>query len=356
MKNLIAIPIIAVLFTLFQVVPYNVQAEGTDNNSYGVFIGMDSNKIDKLIGYKEVVIDGSDYTKAQIDYLHKNGVKVYNYLNIGSLEDFRPYYNDFVNITLSDYEGWSGERWIDISNAKWQDYIVNVRAKDLSDKGIDGFFLDNIDVYSQYKNDNIFNGILNVMNRLNSTYKLPIIANGGYDFFTEAMNKNLDISKLVYGVNTESVYTTVGDNNKLLKNSNQDRKDAVDYLEILKSKGLAIYIIEYTKSNSLAETISSYFNKLNFKYYISSSLDLDGSSVYTGSSSTTVEQTSNATTANYKNPDVNGDGKVDVKDVASISQNYNVKSGSSDCNASYDINNDGIIDMYDLVIIERHMQ
>lgn len=247
------------------------------SNDYGVFIGMDPSNISKLVGYKEVVIDASEYTKSQIDYLHKNGVKVYSYLNIGSIEDFRPYYKQFINITLGNYENWPGEKWIDISNTKWQDYLVNVLAKNLADKGVDGFFLDNVDVYSVYNNDKIFNGVLNVMNRLDSTYKRPLIANGGYDFFTKAMDKNLAINKLVYGVDTESVYTTVVDydTNEFAKNSNKDRQDAVDYLQLLQAKGLNIYIIEYTKNASLKSTINDYFNNLKFKCYISSNLSLN---------------------------------------------------------------------------------
>lgn len=265
--------VVLVLFIFIQIFPFNVQAA---QSNYGVFIGLNPSDINKLTSYKEVVIDASYYTKAQIDFLHKKGVKVYSYLNIGSIETFRSYYNDFVSITLSNYENWDNEKWIDVSNTKWKDYVVNTLAKNLKAKGIDGFFLDNIDVYTQYKNDSTFNGILDIITRLNSAYKLPIIANGGYDFFTKALSKNLALSKLVYGVNTESVYTTINfSNNTFIQNSAIDRQYAVDYLNSLKAKGVNIYIIEYTKDASLKKTIANFYNKLNFKYYISDSLSLN---------------------------------------------------------------------------------
>lgn len=232
--------------------------------------------LNKISVYKEVVIDAAYCTKDQVDYLHKKGIKVYSYLDIGSIENFRPYYKDFVGIALGDYENWPEEKWIDVSNAKWQDYVVNVMAKNLSDKGVDGFFLDNLDVYSDYKNDKIFNGILTILNRLNSTYsKLRLISNGGQDFFTEAISKNLDVRKLIYGVNTEFVYTSVDfKNNRFYKNSTEDREDTVDYLKNLKSRGIDIYMLEYTTSSSISKEIRNYYDKLKFKYYIANSLDL----------------------------------------------------------------------------------
>ncbi|QCH26555.1 endo alpha-1,4 polygalactosaminidase [Clostridium tyrobutyricum] len=278
MKKLVFL--VSIFFISFQVFSGSVHAVKAESNSdkdnsYGVFIGLDSSKINKLLDYKEVVIDASYYSKYQIKYLHKNGVKVYSYLNIGSIENFRSYYNTFSDITLGDYENWEDEKFVDVSNSRWQKYVINILAKNLADKGVDGFFLDNLDVYSSYKNKNIFNGILSIINGLNSNYKLPIIANGGYDFFTSAIDKKLSIKNLVYGVNTESVFTTIDfDNNKFLKNSNEDRNYAVEYLQSLKSKGINIYIIEYTKNSSLIKTISDYYNKLDFKYYISKNINL----------------------------------------------------------------------------------
>ncbi|MFC0905924.1 endo alpha-1,4 polygalactosaminidase [Clostridium sp. MT-14] len=271
-----------IFLIVFQVFPGRVEAgqiKNSSNNSYGsygVFIGMDSDNIDKLLDYKEVVIDASYYTKDQIDYLHENGVKVYSYLNIGSIEDFRSYYNKFKDMALGSYDNWPNEKWVDVSNSKWKNYVMNVLGKNLKDKGIDGFFLDNLDVYSVYKNEKIFKGVLDIINGLNAKYNLPIIANGGYDFFTSAIEKNLSVKKLVYGVNTESVYTTVDfDNNKFLKNSAKERNYAVEYLKDLQSRGISIYIIEYTKNSSLSKIINKYYNNLGFKYYISKNLDLN---------------------------------------------------------------------------------
>ena len=49
------------------------------------------------------------------------------------------------------------------------------------------------------------------------------------------------------------------------------------------------------------------------------------------------------------NPDVNGDGFVDINDLSEVAKYYNSKYGTTDYNSNYDINGDGIIDIYDLV-------
>lgn len=271
MKKTILVLLIELIF--IQIILSNVQGI---QPKYGVFTGLDSSKMNKLNSYNEVVIDASNYSKSQITLLHKNGIKVYSYLNIGSLENFRSYYNNFVNITLGNYNNWPGEKWIDISNSKWRDFIVNNLAKSLKEKGVDGFFLDNLDIYEEYPNNSIFNGILNIITRLDATYKLPIIANGGYNFFTKAINNKLILKNLVYGVNTESVYTDINfKNNTFILNSPKNRQYAIDYLNKLKALGLNIYIVEYSKNTTINKDIANFYNKLNFKYYISNNLSLN---------------------------------------------------------------------------------
>lgn len=63
------------------------------------------------------------------------------------------------------------------------------------------------------------------------------------------------------------------------------------------------------------------------------------------------------TTLNSKiQSDVNGDGKIDIKDIAAVAQKYNITSkDSSKWNKNYDINRDGMIDIYDLVYISKRI-
>lgn len=56
---------------------------------------------------------------------------------------------------------------------------------------------------------------------------------------------------------------------------------------------------------------------------------------------------------NYSKEDVNKDGLINVVDLSLLASNYNCNSESLDWNSDYDLNNDKVIDLYDLVIIAK---
>lgn len=53
----------------------------------------------------------------------------------------------------------------------------------------------------------------------------------------------------------------------------------------------------------------------------------------------------------FKEGDINFDDKIDMKDLSLVSNLYNSKKGDSNWNNNCDLNNDGIIDIYDIVKI-----
>ena len=56
-----------------------------------------------------------------------------------------------------------------------------------------------------------------------------------------------------------------------------------------------------------------------------------------------------------KNLDVNKDFVVDIKDLAGVAQGYNMNSKASGWQEKYDLNYDGIIDIYDLTMISKFL-
>ena len=58
---------------------------------------------------------------------------------------------------------------------------------------------------------------------------------------------------------------------------------------------------------------------------------------------------------NVNNPDVNGDGVVDINDIAMIALKYNKTSDDILWDENLDINKDRIIDLYDLTIVAREL-
>lgn len=76
---------------------------------YGVFLNADRTAVPKLKNYEIVVIDAQYFSKKDIRKLHAGGTKVYSYLNIGSIENFRSYYKTYEHLAIGDYENWEEE-------------------------------------------------------------------------------------------------------------------------------------------------------------------------------------------------------------------------------------------------------
>ena len=114
---------------------------------YGVFLGAEPEDMDAVSQYEIIVIDAQYFSRKEIAELKSEGHTVFSYINVGSLEEFRPYYDDYSEYTLSVYENWEDEMWVDVSAPEWQDLIIDDLAADLKDKGVDGLFVDNVDVY-----------------------------------------------------------------------------------------------------------------------------------------------------------------------------------------------------------------
>jgi len=83
-----------------------------------------------------------------IDELHGRGVKVICYISVGSWEDKRPDAGQFpADVLGKDYEGWPGERWLDIRRIDLLSTIMLARLDLCQSKGFDGVEPDNIDIH-----------------------------------------------------------------------------------------------------------------------------------------------------------------------------------------------------------------
>jgi len=241
--------------------------------SYGVFIGVDSDQLQRFADYDIVVIDAAYYSKEDIDIIHQNNTIVYSYLNLGSLEDFRDFFEDFKHLSLGEYDDWPGEYWVDVSNAGWQNHI-HAQAGLLIEKGVDGFFIDNTDVYYLYQTQSIFEGVVAILNKL-AEYDKDIILNGGDVFVTDAIIKPDSPLVQITGVNQECVFTSIDfDNQLLIPQTEEDTIYYQDYLAQCKNKGLVVYLLEYSDNNDSFDAIKEYCDLHSFNYYISSSIDL----------------------------------------------------------------------------------
>lgn len=244
------------------------------NKEYGVYIGADP---ESLLGRKNlaktIVIDAQYYTKQEIADLKAAGHTVYTYINIGSVETFRDYYKDYESITLGAYENWEDERWVDVSQKAWQDFIAD-KAKELRKKGVDGFFVDNCDVYYYHHEKAIFEGVCAILRDLHSR-KGYVMINGGDDFVMDYVSAYGGLDDVLDGVNQESIYTSIDwENDSFSVNTHHDRDYFLKYLNLVKNCGKDRYAIEYTTSGRIARRAAMLAKSRGYTVYIADSLEL----------------------------------------------------------------------------------
>lgn len=241
---------------------------------YGVFIGAEKEKLLSLNNYDVLVIDAELLTAENIDVIHQNGNnEIYSYLNIGSVEDFRSYYEEFLPFTIGEYKDWDNEKWIDVSSEKWQTHIVEA-ADELVDKGVSGLFVDNTDVYYVFHEQKIYNALLDIFNAFTEK-GIKVIVNGGDVFISEVIN-NCSIPTCINAVNQETVFTSINFDDKSFGENNwEDREYFIEYLNVCKQNGMDVLLIEYGANDKLREKVMDYCNENDYVCYFADSLALD---------------------------------------------------------------------------------
>jgi len=253
---------------------YYPRAKKISKQQYGVFLNLNKQNIKKLYKYKTVVIDAQFFTKKEISDIKKHKVKVYSYINIGSLEKFRPYYNKFKNLTLGRYENWDEERWINVASKSWQNFITGNLARKLLKKGISGFFVDNCDVYYNYPRKNIYIGLIKILQALRRK-NTSVIINGGDTFISKYMLSHKNLKSILTGINEECVFTAIDfDHNTTIEQKTSVKNYFLKYLSKLKKHNTKIYLLEYTKKKSVIDKINTYCKKHKYIYYASPDIEL----------------------------------------------------------------------------------
>lgn len=117
------------------------------------------------------------------------------YLNIGSIENFREYYTTYAEVAIGEYEHWEEEEWVDAANPDWQKFIGQL-SQELNEKGVDGFFINNCDVYDYAPHESIFEGLTAILQNM-MTFGKAVIINGGDTYVAEYRERYGDIDHII---------------------------------------------------------------------------------------------------------------------------------------------------------------
>ena len=94
-------------------------------------------------------VDLFETEASTVDELHRRGARVICYVSAGSWEEWRPDAASFPSAVIgNDYEGWSGEKWLDIRQIDAVAPLMGARLDECKAKGFDAVEPDNIDGYT----------------------------------------------------------------------------------------------------------------------------------------------------------------------------------------------------------------
>ena len=270
--------VLALIFVIILISGYflikDSNTSAFEEYDYGVFLNADASSLEQLKKYDLIVIDAQYFTKSDIELLHQNGTKVYTYLNIGSIENFREYYTTYEKLTIGRYEHWDEEKWVDVADPDWQKFMEQL-SQELFEKGVDGFFIDNCDVYYYAPRESIFEGLTAILQNI-MTFDKAVIINGGDTYVTEYRERYGAIDHIMTGVNQESVWSAIHfDKGTFYEQTKETRDYYCKYLEACQADGMDVYLLEYTTDKKLIQKIKKYCNEHDFHFYISNSLELE---------------------------------------------------------------------------------
>jgi len=107
-----------------------------------------SGELDLSLDVDVYNLDLFEVTPEEIETLHAHGIYVMCYFSAGSWEDWRPDAGLFPEDVIgNDYEGWPGEKWVDVRDIQALAPVLESRIHTAADKGCDGVDPDNVNGY-----------------------------------------------------------------------------------------------------------------------------------------------------------------------------------------------------------------
>lgn len=223
-----------------------------------------------------IVVEPDDYTDAEIASIKKKGYKVLGYISIGTISTERSFYKIYSKYKKKRLPDWDKEYYMDMTKTQWTNFLIS-RAKKLKTRGFDGYWLDNLDVYEEYKSSKTFTACWNLLIEIKNIGGY-VMVNGGSEFFDNAMDKKKDLSEIINGVTQEEVFSLI--NNYSGKGSFTTQKTNQSnwyksYMKRLLTFKVQTFLLEYTRNATLKQKIIDYCKKYKMTgYYISNDVNL----------------------------------------------------------------------------------
>ena len=242
---------------------------------YGVYLStkIKAKTLKKGEGMK--VLEPEDYTEAQVKAIKAKGYTLLAYLSIGTLEKDRSWWDKYKKYKLKQLEDWPKEYYMDLRRTNWRQFLIS-RAKELKNKGFDGWWLDNLDVYSEYKSIEMYAAAKALLKQIKNIGGYVMI-NGGSEWLDDAIDKKVNLTNYLSGYTQEEVFSLIRDYSGKGTFGKQEKEETTFYKGLLKKaikKGIGGFLLEYTRDEKLSKTIKSWCKENKASYYISKDVNL----------------------------------------------------------------------------------
>ncbi len=257
------------------------------SNGPGFFLGAEARDLSAILersgeSYGMIFLEPELFGADDIKKIHASDTQVFGYLNLGAIENFRSYYSTYEDLTFAPYENWEEERWIDASDPAWQRFMLEDRLPMFVKKGFHGVFFDNLDVYAMVTNDKkaaMYEALSRIIREADAL-GLKVVINGADEFLAKAAeiaeNGDAGVLPAIYGYNQECIFSDILD----YANDEFGRQDAgmsrhyKNLAAKLKSHGVRIFLLEYTKDAELIRDISEFCEENGYYYFCADNVEL----------------------------------------------------------------------------------
>lgn len=243
--------------------------------TYKVYLTTKINPTKLAKGSGIIVLEPEDYTIDQIKVIKAKGYKVLAYLSIGTIEKERSWWSLYSKYKLKRLSDWPKEYYIDIAKTQWRKFLIG-KAREYKACGYSGWWLDNLDVYSEYKSNKNFNALYGILQDIKAI-KGYVMVNGGSEWLDDLIDRKYNPARFIDGYTQEEVFsliTNYSGKGKFGKQKKKDREFYQDLIKKLEKKGINCFLLEYTRDSKLKKTIKDWCSKNKVECCISEDVNL----------------------------------------------------------------------------------
>lgn len=216
-----------------------------------------------ISGYGCLIVESQHYTASEIKKFKSSNGKVLAYISLGEVNSGAKHFAALKSETLGKNKIWDSY-YLDLGSAKTKEVILKLIADGVA-KGFDGFFLDNIDNFSQWgPQKDQKSKLVSFLGEIGEKYpKLTFVQNAGLDLISET-------APHVDAILVESVATDYNFEFKKYKLRKEEdfQARAARVKSIATQYKMPVILVEYADSKQLKKEVEQRINPLGFSSFI----------------------------------------------------------------------------------------